>query len=161
MHHRDAMTYSLSMSGRFLGMMTADLTPEQLLHRPCEGANCAAWLLGHLILTDRGGYKLFGDVSELPALPDDGFESRFSRNEEAPKAGEFGDVSKLAPLFQETHNHFIAKAATLSEETLVTPVENRPFKTIGEMMFFMPIHITSHAGQISMIRRTLGLPALF
>ena len=158
MNTREAMVYGLNFSGRFLAMMTADLTPEQLLHRPCEGANCAAWLLGHLIDVDRRGYARLGfDAGDLPAVDED-FAKRFGRADDAPKADEFGDVSKLAALFQETHAAFVAKVPELTDEQLAAPIENAPFTTVEEMLLFFPIHIASHAGQISTIRRSLGMP---
>src|SRR5688572_13462123 len=95
-----ALTTSQMMLKRFL----ADLGPQEYLHRPTPKANCAAWIVGHLTLTDRNGLKRLGAAApELPA----GFDRQFSREEGCPEAGEFGDVSRLIPLFDENRSRLI------------------------------------------------------
>ena len=37
---------------------------------------------------------------------------------------------------------------------------SRIASTVGEMLAFMPIHVAMHAGQITLIRRSLGRPPL-
>src|SRR5687768_1859323 len=88
MTSNDAIAHSLTISGTMLDRYTADLTPQEYLHRPCGDANCAAWLVGHLILSERNAMKRLG-VTDLPELPE-GFEKRFARDPEAPKASDFG-----------------------------------------------------------------------
>src|SRR5213596_2411696 len=95
----DAIVRALTQSQLMLNRMTADLTPQEYLHRPCAKANCAAWTIGHLVLSERNALKRLG-VSDLPPLPE-GFEKRFSRDEGSPQAAEFGDVSNLVPLFNQ------------------------------------------------------------
>ena len=143
---------------RFLG----DLTPEQMLHRPCAGANCAAWITGHLILSDRRFHGLTGaDPAELPALPD-GFEQRFARTDEASAATDFGDVSALPELFSKTRAALASAVEAVPAdrlgETLEKPVG--PTKTLIEALAFNPTHTAMHAGQLTTIRRSLGMPPL-
>src|SRR4051812_35788777 len=88
----DAIAHSLVMSQATLKRFTADLKSDEYLHRPMEKANCAAWLIGHLAVSDRHALKALG--GELPAIPE-GFEKRFSRDEGCPQADDFGDVSGL------------------------------------------------------------------
>ena len=75
----DAVVFSLSASQRMLDFFTADLKGPDWLHRPCPKANCAAWIVGHLVMAERRVLTNFG-VADLPALPD-GFEKRFARDE--------------------------------------------------------------------------------
>src|SRR5688500_3527849 len=95
----DVLVHSLSFSQKLLHRYTADLTPAEYLHRAAAKGNGAAWIIGHVILTERGALALYG-VSGLPALPE-GFEKRFSRDEGCPQANEFGDVMPLVPLFDQ------------------------------------------------------------
>src|SRR5438045_9763103 len=74
------LTHSLTASKRMLMRYTEDLKPAEYLHRPTPQANCVAWLLGHLALSDRRLLRNVCNVSDLPPLPD-GFEKRFSRDE--------------------------------------------------------------------------------
>jgi uncharacterized damage-inducible protein DinB len=99
-------------------------------------------------------------MTDLPALPDDGFEKRFSRDEGCPQAGAFGDVSGLLAVFEAQRNRIIEIAKGLTAEQLDAPLDNpHPrFKTVGEVLAFIPLHTCIHAGQITMIRRSLGRP---
>ncbi len=157
----DAIIYSLNASKQMLDALTADLKVGEWEHRAVPGSNCTAWLVGHLILTDRRALALAG-VNDLPELPE-GFEKRFSREPGAPEAKTFGDPSILMPLFDKHREMLMRAIAELPLEKFEQPMPNpHPrFKTQGEMFAFMGLHVIMHAGQISTIRRSLGRPPLF
>src|SRR5688500_12013733 len=119
----DAITYALATSQAMLKRYVEDLSSQEYLHRPAPKANCAAWLVGHLTLTDRRALVAFG--GEPPDLPD-GFEHRFSRKEGCPQAEEFGDVSVLVPLFDRHRGRLIAAVKAAPPGKLDEPIENRP-----------------------------------
>ena len=152
-----AIAFALKNSQGMVKRFVADLTPQEFLHRPTPKANCAAWLIGHLTLTERSALRRFG--APLPELPE-GFEHRFSRDEGCPQASEFGDVTNLVALFDEHRNRLVAAVGSASTEQLDKPLEKpHPlFGNIGEAMLFMAVHTAMHAGQISTIRRSLGRP---
>jgi hypothetical protein len=156
----DVIVHSLTRSQALLQRYTADLKADEYLHRASPKANCAAWTIGHLILTERRALGAFG-VNDLPSLPD-GFEKRFSRDEGCPQAGEFGDVSVLMPLFDRHRALLIdaVKRASSDQLSRAVPEPRPPFATLGEMANFMAIHVTMHAGQITMTRRSLGRPPI-
>jgi hypothetical protein len=66
------------------------------------------------------------------------------------------------PLFNQHRERLIDAVRRATPEQLDKPLENpRPmFKTVGEMANFMALHVAMHAGQITMIRRSLGRPPL-
>jgi len=155
----DALARGIESAMRLTLMMTEDLKGSDWLHRPCAGANCAAWTVGHLVITSRMMMSKAGG-GDLPALPD-GFEKRFARDESAPKAADFGDVSNLRELFQQHHERFAAFVKSFPVDKLDTVIaDHRAFRTIGELFAFAAVHISMHAGQISTIRRSLGRPPL-
>jgi len=156
----DAIAHNLVTSGVMLERFTADLTPGEYLHRPCADANCAAWLIGHLILTERSALARVG-ATDLPQLPD-GFETRFSRDPAAPKASDFGDVTILVPLFKRHRALLVDAVRRAAPERLASRLEKpHPlFATVGESLNFIALHVAMHAGQISIIRRSLGRPPL-
>ena len=82
----DMIINALESSRMLLSRFVSDLTPTEYLHRITPQANCVAWLLGHLTLSDVRLIKMLG--GEAPTLPD-GFDKRFSRDEGCPQAGEF------------------------------------------------------------------------
>src|SRR5688572_955972 len=137
----------------------ADLSPQDYLHRPAPKANCAAWIVGHLALSDRGVLKRLG--APLPELPE-GFEKRFSRDEGCPQAEQFGDVTAIVPVFDEHRRRLIEAVKAMSPEQMDKPLDkpHSIFGTVGEMLTFMSLHATMHAGQVSTIRRSLGRPPL-
>jgi hypothetical protein len=155
----DALVYSLETSKMMLNRFTEDLNPKEYLHRPCPKANCAAWTIGHLILTERAFGKHV--AATYPALPD-GFDHRFSRDEGAPQAAEFGDVAILRPLFNSHREATIAAVKTTPPPRFAEPIQTTraPFKTVGETMEFLCLHEIMHVGQLTIIRRSLGRPPL-
>ena len=157
----DSIIYGLKSAKGMLDALTADLKGSEWDHRAVSGSNCAAWLVGHLILAERRALGMAG-VTTLPELPA-GFETTFSREAEAPQAKSFGDSSGLMPMFDKHREMLMAAVSTLPaskfEEPLPKP--NARFSTYGEFFVFMGFHVMMHAGQISTIRRSLGRPPLF
>ena len=133
----DVLVHSLTFSQKMLHRYTTDLAPAEYLHRPTAKANCAAWIIGHLTLTDRGALKMYG-VSDVPALPE-GFEKRFSRDEGCPQANEFGDVSSLVSLFDDHRARLIEAVKRATPQQLDKPLEKpHPlFGTVGEFANFV------------------------
>ena len=156
----DTIAHALTQSGMLLNRYTADLTPQEFLHRPAAKANCAAWTVGHLVLTDRGVLKRL-NLIDLPALPD-GFEKRFSRDEGCPQAESFGDVSVLLPLFNQHRQRLIDAVKRATSQQLQTPLDkpHPMFSNVGEQALFMAAHTAMHAGQFTIIRRSLGRPPI-
>lgn len=154
----DVLIHSLSGSQGLLNRLCEDLKPAEYLQRTCDGANCAAWVLGHLILSDRSALGRVG-VTDLPALPE-GFEKRFGRDADAPKATEFGDVTILMPLFNRQRQLLADKVKGMSADELSKPVEppHPMFSQVWSLVNLMGLHVMLHGGQISSIRRSLGRP---
>jgi hypothetical protein len=156
----EALAYSLNASKQMLDTHTADLKGDDWLHRICPKANCAAWIVGHLVLVERR-VLTFAGVKDLPPLPE-GFEKRFARDETAPGASDFGDTSVLVSLFDQHRSMTIDQVRRATPELLSKPLEkpNPRFGTVGEFIAFISLHVTMHAGQITYIRRSLGRPPI-
>ena len=157
----DALVYGIKSSKDMVDALTADLKGSEWNQRAVPDSNCPAWLIGHLILTDRRALALAG-VTDLPELPA-GFEARFGREGGAPQAAGFGEASILMPLFDKQRDLLMNAIATLpaSQFDQPLPKPHPRFKTLGEFFLFMGAHVMMHAGQISTVRRSLGRPPLF
>jgi hypothetical protein len=157
----DVIVQSLASSQKLLNRYCGDLTPQEYLHRPCAGGNATAWIVGHLILTERSALGRVG-VTDLPALPE-GFEKRFARDESAPKASDYGDVTVLLPLFNRHREMLIEAVKHAGAEVLEKPLE-KPSPLYGsrvwEAVNFMGAHVAMHAGQLTIIRRSMGKPPI-
>lgn len=161
MRAQEVLAYSLRTMRGMIENMCKELTAAEMLHRPCAEANCAAWILGHLAAVDHRFLTALGE-SDVPALPE-GFGKRFSTKEDAPKAKDFGDTSKLLPLFLEMRDRLIAATERVSAQKLAEPVDlgSPRIKKKGEMLALAGFHSGLHAGHLSTIRRSLGKPPLF
>jgi len=155
----EAIAHSLANSRMMLHRFTDDLTPAEYLHRATPKANCVAWLIGHIALADRRMLELLG--VEPPKLPE-GFAKQFSRDEGCPQAGEFGEVSRLLPIFDQHRDLLIGAVTKATPAQLDKPTERvmPVFKNVGECINFMALHTAMHAGQITLIRRSLGKPPI-
>ena len=155
----EPIVYSLTFSRGAVRMFAEDLSPQEMLHRTTPKANCAAWLIGHLTVTERSMLKRLG-ITDLPPLPDADFEKRFSREAGCPEAEAFGDVSKLLATFEAHRDRLIAAASAMTPQQLDQPLDkpHPRFKTVAELLSFMSLHTCIHAGQMTMIRRSLGRP---
>ena len=157
----DVIVFALKKAQFLIHRFVDDLKPHEFEHQPCDGANCAAWVLGHLALTDRRQLAWLG-ATDLPPLPD-GFEQRFqtTRTKAESQRG-YGDPKELTALFDAHRDALIAFLPTVSAEKLAepAPVARPMFATCGEAALFMALHVSMHAGQLSLIRRTLGYPPL-
>ena len=150
--------FALTRSHFLYDQFIADLTEAEYLRRPVPGANCVAWLTGHLILTERRALAA-AEVADLPPLPE-GFEARFGRDEVAAGAQAFGDTTILRPLLAQHRRLLISALRELTPDQLDKPLPNPTTRagTVGEVIHFMALHMTLHTGQISTIRRSLGKP---
>lgn len=155
----DVLVHNLTATQLMVERFTADLQPPEYLHRPTPKANCAAWTVGHLALSDRHALAQLG--GELPPLPD-GFEQRFGRDESCAQAAEFGDVSAIVPVFNEQRARLIDAVRRATPEQLAKAMDkpHPMFKTLGEYISFMSAHCAMHVGQITIIRRSLGRPPI-
>ena len=156
----EGIAYAVTAARKMLDLYTTDLTGGDWLHRPSPKANCAAWIVGHLVLSSRRALTLLG-ASDLPPLPD-GFEKRFARDETAPGAGDFGDTSVLVPLLDRHHDLLAETLRRTGADVLNKPLEkpNPCFGTVGEFASYMALHAAMHGGQITLIHRSLGRPPL-
>lgn len=139
--------------------LTDDLTEAEFYHQPVPGANCAAWIVGHLAVTARRTAERLG-ATDLPVLTE-GFVERFSVTKR-PAGGqsELGTKAELLALFDTCVEKLIGAVRTLPVEALAAPPANPgPFATtFGEAVQFGALHVALHAGQLSTIRRSLGKP---
>lgn len=155
----EAMSYSLKKSHLMMHRFIDDLKPHEFEHQPHPGANCVAWILGHLTLVDRRQLTWLG-VTDLPPLPD-GFEERFKTTRTT--AGEqkgYGDPAELVGLFDAHRQRLIECLPTVDPARFTQPpsFQTPMFADCGEATLFMGLHVAMHAGQISLIRRSLGYP---
>jgi len=155
----EAIVYAMKTSKLIVHRFIDDLKPAEFEYQPTPGGNCAAWILGHLTLTDRRSLVWLG-ATDLPTLPP-GYEEMFQRT--GQKAGDqkgYGDPKVLVNLF-DAHRDQLAEVLKTVDPAkfLEQPAMQSPmFSYKGEAYLFMALHTAVHMGHVSAIRRALGYP---
>jgi hypothetical protein len=157
---QEAIAFSLRSSKAMLHRFLDDFKPEEFQHRPCLGANNAAWIVGHLTSIDRTQLERIG-VDPLPALPE-GFKERFVTTRAAATGtpADFGPPVELVRLFDAHRDLLIDNVHRIPVSDLQVPATAPLFNDRGESLLFLGLHTAMHMGQLSVIRRSLGRPPL-
>lgn len=153
--------YRLTFSRRVLLRQIEDIPQDQWFHQAEGQANHVAWTLGHLAATDDLFLTLLsGSESGLPA----GFKESFGTGSRpSPEPVEPG-VEAIRHCFDERRQALRSWFEGLSGEELAqeTPEHLRKFAiNFADVMGSIAWHEGWHTGQISPIRKSLGLPSLF
>jgi hypothetical protein len=152
----DAIAAGYRMAGQLFHRMTDDLTPADFRVQPAPGANSAAWVVGHLAVTlwrtaDRLG------ATDLAPLPPGLLEAFTQTGKPAGDQSGIGDPIELLRLFDAHLTKVIAAVPTIPAAKLTEPANRPGFATsFGEAVLFGALHIVMHAGQLSILRRSLG-----
>jgi hypothetical protein len=139
----------------------SDFTDADMLVRPVENANHAAWQLGHLA-TSTTALVNMAMPGALPELPADFVERHGTAG--ARLNGGFGSKDDLINRFCDVNDAMIdwLKKLTPEDAARSTPAKMKGFAdTIGHLAQMHPVHVMMHLGQIQVIRRKLGKPVLF
>lgn len=155
----DLLANAYTTAQKLLHAMIDDLTPEEFTRQPVPGANCAAWVVGHLALTLRNGLRRMR-AAEVPELPP-GLEDQFKATKQvAGQQTGYGDPKALVAVLDACLEKYVQAIRELPAETLTGPPDFRgPFATNrAEAIQFGALHIAMHAGQLSTVRRSLGKP---
>jgi hypothetical protein len=147
------------MGRQLIHMMVDDLTAEEFGHQPVPGANCAAWVVGHLAVTARRTAERLG-ATGLPELTEE-YVGQFSATKHPAGAqSDLGTKAELLALLDVCVDKLIGALLVLPAEALANPPANPgPFATnYGEAVLFGALHVALHGGQLSTLRRSLGKP---
>jgi hypothetical protein len=157
----DLLAAGYRMSAQLFHRMVDDLTLEEFTRQPVPGANCAAWVVGHLAVTMRNMTQRLG-ATDLPDIPGELADKLKATRQPAGEQCGCGDPKILLAVFDVCVERFAALAGKLSADGLAgEPDFKVPFATNrGEALLFGALHIAMHTGQLSTIRRSLGKPPI-
>jgi DinB superfamily len=159
---------SLHASHRALRDSVFDLTQEEYLQRPAEGAECAAWVLGHAVFADHEALRESGAFPpDLECVSDD-FATRFAVRGDDGSVWP-AEVDDLLPSFTAYRLAIIRVAAGLTPGSIDRPVHGVvlpnnepaiPYTTTGTMLVALSAYTSMLVGELSVIRSGLGRPPL-
>ena len=80
MHAVEAIRIAIETADMIAQAYLADLSDQEMMHRPCPGCNHVKWQLGHLILSD---HEMINGCrpGTLPDLPDR-FEQQYANSKQ-------------------------------------------------------------------------------
>jgi len=153
---------ALAFSRHALLEIASDIPGDKLCHQPFPGANHAMWLLGHLANAD----EYF--VSELGKKPARKFEETkglfFMGSRPQPDPSVYPPIEEVKAYLASAREGLIGWFKSLPESQLAAPLpaEWKTFApTYGQLMFSIAWHEGLHTGQLSAIRKSLGLAPKF
>jgi hypothetical protein len=158
---KELLAEAYRQNTQVLGMHVADFSEADLLVRPTENANHAAWHLGHLSVT-YGQLINAATPGAVPMMPQE-FVDRHTGKGSKLNDG-FDSKEVLLKHLNESTELAVKWMQGLSEADLSKQTHEsiRGFApTVGHMVLVLPTHFTMHVGQIQVIRRKLGKPVLF
>lgn len=140
-----------------------DLTDDELLCRPVEGANHINWQWGHLIAAE----NMLGEMvkaDSMPKLPE-GFADRYGKETaSSDDADSFLNKTELQAAAKIQREGLMALLDQVSVDELSNPAPPQMasfFPNAAALILSADSHWMMHAGQWAVTRRSLGKPALF
>jgi uncharacterized damage-inducible protein DinB len=160
----EAIQTALRSTQFLLTSYISDLSDQDLLVRPADGANHIAWQLGHLITSEKTLVTRQLPQAKYPELPA-GFAERHAMGADAQgsDAG-FSGTQQYRNLFNQVRQATLETVAGLSDGDLDRPAEGDIAKlapTVGDVLVLVSNHTLMHGGQFTVVRRKLGKPVLF
>lgn len=128
----------------------ADITDEQALMRPNDRTNHYNWLLGHVatcrcMLANAIGLRVENPHGDLYFKAIGDYHYR--------------DMADIQALWESISVRLTDYLAGLSREELDAHVEGMPVSRL-DMIVFYQYHEAYHLGQMGLLRKVLGLPAM-
>lgn len=158
----ETMVRLFDLTRSMAARMAEDL-PEVEFDKKRGGSNSPKWITGHLALGMDFGLNLLGvstgKIEEMMPIYGPGSDG-----------GEIGDDgrtrSELISHLRTVGDQLREAVLNISEEQLTapndTPFLSEELPTVGDLLgHVFTTHIALHMGQLSQIRRELGLPSLY
>lgn len=144
---------------------TKDLAADEWFWSPAEFTTHIAWQVGHLAVSD---YNLClrrvrGRTAADEALLSDAFNECFKLGSQpVADAAKYPPVAEIVRVFDAVHEQALKELGAMSDEELNVPVEqpHPVFKTKLGSVDYASSHDMVHNGQIGLLRRLMGKPAL-
>ena len=168
-----AIVQMLELSSRQLEQAVSGFNEAQWLHIPSEGLTCASWIVGHATLIDRQVLDEL-DVPSLPFIPVE-WPSLYQARTDDVLARDYYPSAFILARFAAHRRALIRAVSETAADSLnrelVPPGEQRynalrgdednplfGYKTLIEMVGNMALYTSQLAGELCVLRQSLGLP---
>jgi len=159
---RDIGLTALLFARRVTMGLLEDIPEDQWLYQPVPGGNHATWVIGHIAFNDDNFLVgLGGGDAQVPALWKDVFGAGSTVTNDATA---YPSRSELLSQFESRRNDLLSFFKNLPPDRLTADVPE-PWQVFGKtpahVMNSLAWHEGLHAGQLTVIRRALGLGPKF
>ncbi|MDX9911529.1 MAG: DinB family protein [Phycisphaerales bacterium] len=153
---------SMELSRGLLSGLVKDLEGEALFKTPCSGGNHAAWVMGHIAVSED---YFRSTISGTPSLFSEPWGKLFGINSECvADASKYPSKAELAEALERSRAAFVSWASGLDEAGLrkLLPENLKQFgPDVAGMIAKQAFHEGFHTGQVSVARRAQGMARLF
>jgi len=132
------------------------VSDEQLWTRPSQHNNPILWLIGHLVRTRARLLSAIGEPF------DTGWGDAFARGSTVEERANYPTRDQIARMMVEVSPRLYTRLESLTDAELERPASGPvpSIKTVADLATFLTMHESYHVGQLSYIRKGLGLPGL-
>jgi hypothetical protein len=154
----------ITAAHEFSDRLLAEVPNDLWFRMPHEGVTHVAWQAGHMAIAK---FRLGVEFLRERRPEDDTWHplawvKLFGRGS-TPQAdaGLYPTIDEIRAAKQRVYEHLIAELQMLDPSTLDEPalVEHRFVRTKGDALFWCARHEMTHAGQVALLKRLLGMPA--
>jgi hypothetical protein len=160
---KEIIRHQLDTGLQLIELCTKDLNDEEYFTPATVGGNHAAWVTGHLAVSE--DTLLTAIMGQAPAIAEDS-RGLFSRGSEC-----FADASCYPPraeiegLFRDARAHTLEHLASFDDSRWNEPspksLDQRFLPTLGTIWSLIAAHPWWHVGQLTYNRRALNKPRFF
>lgn len=134
---------------------------DKYLHQPFPGANHALWMMGHLATVDQFMLKLL--AGRDAAIFEQYKTVFFAKSAPTPNAGDYPPIEVVREYFRTSRAEYRGWLVSLDDERLLAPMPaelQRWAPNLGDFLFRLVWHEGMHYGQMTVIRKSLGMAPL-
>jgi hypothetical protein len=153
---------ALDFSRSVLTGLLEDIPENKFCYQPLPRSNHALWIIGHITTTDESF------LVELAKRPADRFDAWkqifFTGSTPKPNMTDYPRIAEVKECFAKSRGNIIEWFGSLSEQQLLAPLPEkmRMFApTMAALMSSLACHEAMHAGQLTLVRKSLGFKPKF
>lgn len=153
---------ALEFSRYFANAMLDAIPEDKLCYQPIPDANHALWVMGHLACTDEFFMQVCGGpwnqrFEQLKAV-------FFMGSKPVSDPGAHPPVAEVREWFQDSRARMIEWLKGQTMEELATPLPEFLQRAAADRLKLiarLAVHESAHAGQLTVVRKSLGLAPVF
>jgi len=155
---KEVVLQQLSMGQYLMGKFTEDLTDQEYFKPPTEGANHAAWIVGHIACSEDSLVAAITGVAKR--IPDSTFELFKGGSQCIPDASKYPSRKQIDELFRTSRAHTAECLKKYDEARFDDPPpkgwDKELFPSMGAIWGLQGTHQYWHIGQLTVCRQALN-----